>query len=114
MHPALLAEVVKTCRHNVASDTPADVNLESLEGAVVQLADDLAQMRTELGRAYRCIQGMHSALHKNPASFPEGYHAPTIGAAKRFVFEDALDGSEYFIGKPVDLLHAALRLPDQG
>jgi len=71
----------------------------------------LGQARTELGRAYRCVQGMHNALHNNPASFPEAYHAPTIGAAKRFVFEGALDGSEHFIGKPVDALHAALRLP---
>lgn len=72
----------------------------------------LAQARTELGRAYRCIQVMHNALHKNPANFPEACHSPTIGAAKRFVFEGALDGSEYFIGKPVDLLHKALALPD--
>ena len=71
----------------------------------------LAQARTELGRAYRCIQGMHNAMQKDPASFPEGYHAPPIGAAKRYVFEDALDGSDYFIGKPVDVLHAALALP---
>ena len=74
----------------------------------------LAQARTELGRAYRCVQGMHNALHNNPASFAEGYHALTIGAAKRFVFENALDGSDYFIGKPVDVLHAALKLPDRG
>ena len=71
----------------------------------------LAQARTEQGRAYRCIQGMHNALKKG-GEFPEAYHSPTIGAAKRFVFEGALDGSDYFIGKPVDLLHKALALPD--
>lgn len=69
------------------------------------------QLRIELGRAYRCIQGMHKALNDNPASFPEAYHAPTLGAAKRCVFEGALDGSEFFTGKPVEVLHAALRLP---
>lgn len=112
MHPELLAEIVKTCRHNTSSDTPGDVNLESLEGAVVQLADNMDQLRTELGRAYRCIQGMHNALTRGISFNAEAYHSPTIGAAKRFVFEGALDGSEYFIGKPVDLLHKALALPD--
>jgi hypothetical protein len=37
------------------------------------------------------------------------YHSPTICADARFVHEGALDGSEYFIGKSVDVLHAALR-----
>jgi hypothetical protein len=64
----------------------------------------------ELERAYRCIQGMHNALQKG-SEFAVGYHAPTIAAAKRFVFEGDLGGSEYFIGKPVEALHAALKLP---
>jgi hypothetical protein len=38
-----------------------------------------------------------------------GYHSPTIAAATRFMNEGALDGSEYFIGKPVSVMHAALR-----
>lgn len=66
--------------------------------------------RVELELAYRCIQGMYHAL-TTETLFNQGYHAPTIGAAKRFVFEGALDGSEYFIGKPVGVLHAALALP---
>ena len=74
----------------------------------------LAQARTEQGRAYRCIQGMHNALTLGISFAAEAYHAPTIGAAKRFVFENALDGSDYFMGKPVDVLHAALKLPDRG
>jgi len=71
----------------------------------------LAQARKEQERAYRCIQGMHNALALGISFSAEAYHAPTIGAAKRYVFEGALDGSDYFIGKPVDVLHAALALP---
>jgi len=71
----------------------------------------LAQARTELGRAYRCIQGMHNALNKG-STFDDGYHSLTLGAAKRFVFEGAIDGSDYFVGKKVEVLHAALALPE--
>ena len=73
----------------------------------------LANARKEQEHAYRCIQGMYHAL-TTETLFNQGYHAPTIGAAKRVVFEGALDGSEYFIGKPVDVLHAALALPEKG
>lgn len=69
------------------------------------------ELKTELERAYRCIQGMHKALvdaHIQTASM--AYHAPTIGAAKRFVFLGALDGAEYFIGKDVGELHKAMAL----
>jgi len=68
------------------------------------------QLKTELVRAYRCIQGMHHAINKG-GQFNETYHAMTIAAAKRYVFEDDLSGSDYFIGKPVEVMHAALRLP---
>lgn len=68
------------------------------------------ELTLELQRAYRCIQGMHNALTTG-ADFHEAYHAPTIAAAKRSVFEDALDGSDYFVGKPVEVLYTALRLP---
>ena len=73
--------------------------------------NEIERLRTELGRAYR-------ALHAFAHAYREGkkinetavfYHSPTIGAAARFVHEGALDGSEYFIGKSVDVLHAALR-----
>lgn len=77
-----------------------------------QDALDAKRYRTELGRAYRCIQGLHNALTAMKADIPgNGYHALTIAAAKRFIFEGALDGSEYFEGKHVSVLHAALRLP---
>lgn len=71
------------------------------------------ELTIELQRAYRCIQGMHNVLTKGqPMGVAEVYHSPTIAAAKRFVFEGVLDGSRYFEGKKVDVLHAALRLPD--
>lgn len=67
------------------------------------------QLIIELQRAYRCIQGMHNALTRGiECNF--GYHALTIGAAKRYVFEGELDGSTYFEGKQVSVLHDALKL----
>lgn len=68
-------------------------------------------LRTELERAYRCICGLHTAIRKGelPGGPVLGYHSPTIAAARRFVTEGELDGSEYFIGKHVDVLHAALK-----
>lgn len=73
------------------------------------MTDD--ELKRELGRAYRCIQGMHHAL-KTGGDFADGYHALTVAAAKRFVYEGALDGSEYFIGKPPEVLNEALKLPN--
>ena len=73
------------------------------------------ELKIELQRAYRCIQGMENAMaHSMPmgSSFPHAYHALTIGAAKRYVFDGALDGSQYFEGKQASVLHAALRLPE--
>lgn len=70
-----------------------------------------AQLKTELERAYRALRGLYGCVKKGetPNATMLGYHGPTIGAAMRFVSEGALDGSEYFIGKPVEVLHAALR-----
>lgn len=70
------------------------------------------QLKEELGRAYRCIQGMHTSMSKGTV-FPEGYHQLTIAAAKRFVFEGTLDGTQHFVGKHHDVLRAALRLPNK-
>ena len=71
-------------------------------------AEHIARLEQELARAYRALVGFDSG---KLTAASRAYHAPTLAAAKRFVFEDALDGSEYFTGKPVDVLHAALRLP---
>lgn len=70
------------------------------------------QMKKELERAYRCITGFHTMLRKgellDKTAF--AYHSPTIGAARRFVLEGQLDGSDYFEGKQAEVLHAALDL----
>ena len=72
--------------------------------------DEIARLKIELGRAYRCIRGFWTATEKGQSldKTAIAYHSPTIGAACRFVSEGSLDGSEYFIGKPVDVLHNAL------
>jgi len=73
--------------------------------------NEIERLRTELGRAYRALHAF--AFAHRASKMLNGtavmYHSPTIGAAARFVHEGALDGSEYFIGKSVDVLHAALR-----
>lgn len=77
-----------------------------------RLGETVGRLTGDLQRAYRCIQGMHNAI-AHGTSFPaEAYHAATIAAAKRFVWEDALDGAGYFTGKPVAVLHEALALPE--
>jgi hypothetical protein len=71
----------------------------------------IADLEKELGRAYRCIRGFWTVTQKGELVADKtmlAYHSPTIGAACRFVAEGALDGAEYFIGKPVDILHKAL------
>ena len=68
------------------------------------------ELTIELQRAYRCIQGLHSLQTVKPTAPLFLYHAPTIAAAKRFVFEGELDGSSYFIGKDASILVAALHL----
>lgn len=75
------------------------------------MENELEHLRTELGRAYRALHAFYFA-HRAGNMLNDTavmYHCPTIGAAARFVHEGALDGSEYFIGKKVDVLHAALR-----
>lgn len=70
------------------------------------------ELREELDRAYRCICGFHTAHRKGELldKTTLAYHSPTIGAARRFVLEDAPDGASYFTGKKIDVLHAALDL----
>lgn len=76
--------------------------------------DELQRLRTELWRAYRALTAYTNARDRG-RSLPDhaiAYHSPTEAAAKRFVNHGAMDGSEYFIGKSVDVLHAALRGED--
>ena len=75
------------------------------------MENELEHLRTELGRAYRALYAYTNAHAKGEplSDAAVGYHSLTEAAAKRFVNHGALDGSEYFIGKSVDVLHAALR-----
>lgn len=68
------------------------------------------QMKHELERAYRALRGFAGAFAKGeqPSLGMLAYHAPTLGAAARFVDEGALDGAAYFEGKHVSVLEAAL------
>lgn len=73
----------------------------------------IAYLEQELGRAYRALLGYSNAAAKGeaPDSAMRAYHSPTVAAAKRFVYEEALDGTAYFDGKSVEVLHKALALP---
>lgn len=74
---------------------------------------EIERLKTELGRAYRALHGYSNAQRKGEMlnETAVGYHAPTAGAAARFVREGSLEGSEYFVGKHVSVLHAALDPP---
>lgn len=83
---------------------------DALDELVPASALTETQLREELERAYRCICGFHTA-HRKGALLDKTtftYHSPTIGAARRFVIQGALDGSRYFIGKKIEALHGAL------
>ncbi len=69
-----------------------------------------ADLKLELERAYRALRGIYGCVANGrmPDKTMLAYHSPAIGAALRFVNEGALDGSEYFIGKPASVLHDAL------
>jgi hypothetical protein len=70
----------------------------------------MTDMKAELEKAYRCIRGFYQ--HARDGQIPDrtflGYQLSTIAAAVRYVGEDALDGSEYFIGKNVEVLQSTL------
>lgn len=68
------------------------------------------KLKLELERAYRALRGLWTVAQKGelPDKTMLAYHSPTIAAACRYVETGELDGSEYFVGKPVDVLHEAL------
>lgn len=86
-----------------------DVDRAALVDAVNAQREN-ERLKKELERAYRCIRGFWTAHEKGEtlARTPVAYHCTTIGAACRFVSSGALDGAEYFVGKPVEVLHNAL------
>lgn len=67
-------------------------------------------LEMELARAYRALRGIYGkvACGETPSDTMLAYHGPTLAAAMRFVSEGKLDGSEYFIGKPVEVLRSEL------
>lgn len=77
---------------------------------------EIERLRMELERAYRALFGFWNATQKGQVlgEAAQSYHAPTIAAACRSVNDGSLDGSEYFIGKPVSVLHDALRGGNHG
>jgi len=67
---------------------------------------EVQRLEKELGRAYRALRGLYSFVvtGETPDRTMLAYHSPTIAAAIRFVDEGSLDGAEYFIGKPFEVL----------
>ena len=71
---------------------------------------EIGRLQTELGKAYRVVHGFYSKLRKNERPDPAmlAYHSMTLAAAGRFVREGSLDGSNYFEGKPVEIMKQEL------
>ncbi len=94
----------------------AVAEIARLTDELEKCTEDAGRMRTELVRAYRALAAYtHARDHGQPLpDHAVAYHSLTEAAAKRFVNHGALDGSEYFIGKSVDVLHAALRGESEG
>jgi hypothetical protein len=74
------------------------------------IATEPERLKVELGRAYRAVRGLYSCVVKGkiPDQTMLAYHQPTIGAAIRFVEEGSIEGTEYFIGKHISVLHAVI------
>lgn len=104
-----MTDIVQRLRDTIVNETPA-----RFPDVIETAATEIERLRTELERAYRCICGFYTALRKDELldKTATAYHSLTIGAARRFQLEEGhpLDGSEYFIGKQVDVLHNALKL----
>lgn len=76
-------------------------------------AQEIEWLRTELDRAYRALFAYVQVSERREASLSMSallYHAPTIGAAKRWVIERAMDGADHFTGKHPQELQDALDL----
>lgn len=85
----------------------------SIAQRMLDIKKENAALKEELGRAYRAVHGFYNAHRdgKPPSDAMVGYHTPTIAAAARFVREGSLEGTNYFIGKHVSVLHEALGVP---
>lgn len=69
------------------------------------------ELDTELRRAYRAIRGIYGKIAngETPDKTMLAYHSAALGAAIRFVDQGEFDGAQYFTGKPIEVLHDALR-----
>lgn len=81
------------------------------QNCINAIAQGRPDLETELGRAYRALHGFYAVFARGepPNKAMLGYHSTTIAAAARFVNGGSLDGSKYFEGKSVDVLHDALK-----
>jgi len=81
----------------------------------MKMKSEIEHLRHELGCAYRALAAYTCAHVRGQPLQEESvlYHSLTEAAAKRFTNHGALDGSQYFVGKSVGTLHAALRGEDE-
>jgi len=71
---------------------------------------EIERLKKELGRAYRALHGFYYAFANGETPKPMvGYHSLTIAAARRYMTEKSYDGTEYFVGKHVDVLREVLK-----
>lgn len=100
-------EVTAKCDEAVALAT-ADMS----ERLVIREVE-ITRLEKELRRAYRCIVGFYQSRRRGEllSDTAVSYHCMTIAAAKRsHLGNGSLEGADYFVGKPVEELHAALSL----
>lgn len=75
-----------------------------------ETAARIVHLEEELGRAWRALH-VYAATARTgvqPTDATRAYHEITVAAAKRFVLDGVFDGTAYFIGKPVEVLHDTL------
>ena len=73
-------------------------------------ASRIVRLEEELGRAWRALH-VYARTAKTgvqPTDATRAYHELTVAAAKRFVLDGAFEGTAYFVGKPVEVLHETL------
>ena len=78
----------------------------------VELELEITRLRDELGIAYSAL-GAYALMHERGTRLPETAvicHSLAVGAARRYGHDRSLDGAAYFIGKDINVLHAALKL----
>ena len=71
---------------------------------------EIERLEKELGRAYRALQAFYRCIvsGRTPDDTMLAYHSPAVGAAIRYVDEEAMDGADYFVGKHISELHEVL------